>query len=199
MCNKDCSLSDHNWVVTQCCLFLKDRLRFPHISLHDAQVCITVSMMITCIPFGHLALLAKLELGGIWIDASLARSWALCRSDGSMQSSGTGRVMVHEGGKGGWLSGSRNWGLDSWRAHLISSSNVSIRNVDQHEALTAIPITIEGHETAFNGFWYQFTTEKPLQNVQLTINYYGNGSMRAAVCVLQLWWSHLSVSSYHGL
>jgi hypothetical protein len=44
--------------------------------------------------------------------------------------------------------------------------------------LTAIPIIIEGQETAYNGFLYQFTTGKPLQNVQLTINYYGNGSTK---------------------
>ncbi len=50
--------------------------------------------------------------------------------------------------------------------------------------LTAIPIIIEGHETAFNGSWYQFTTGKPLQNVQLTINYYGNGSTRLYVYVV---------------
>ncbi len=42
---------------------------------------------------------------------------------------------------------------------------------------TAIPIIIEGHETAFNGFKYQFTTGKPLKNLTLTLNYYGNGSM----------------------
>ncbi len=43
---------------------------------------------------------------------------------------------------------------------------------------TAIPITIEGHETAFNGFQHQFTIGKPLKNLKPTLNYYGNGSMR---------------------
>ncbi len=42
---------------------------------------------------------------------------------------------------------------------------------------TAILIIIEGHETAFNGFWYQFTTGKLLKNLKLTLNYYENGSM----------------------
>jgi hypothetical protein len=41
---------------------------------------------------------------------------------------------------------------------------------------TAILIIIRGHETAFNGFWYQFTTGKPLRNLKLTLNYYENGS-----------------------
>jgi hypothetical protein len=39
---------------------------------------------------------------------------------------------------------------------------------------TAILIIIEGHETAFNGFEYQFTTGKPLKNLKLTLNYYEN-------------------------
>jgi hypothetical protein len=43
-------------------------------------------------------------------------------------------------------------------------------NINIH---TAIPIRIEGHETAFNGFQYQLTTGKPLK---LTLNYYENGS-----------------------
>ncbi len=42
---------------------------------------------------------------------------------------------------------------------------------------TAIPIIVEGHETAFNGFEYQFTTGKLLKNLKPTLNYYGNGSM----------------------
>jgi hypothetical protein len=42
---------------------------------------------------------------------------------------------------------------------------------------TAISIIIEGHETAFNGFWYQFTTREPLKSLKLTLNYYENGSM----------------------
>jgi hypothetical protein len=41
---------------------------------------------------------------------------------------------------------------------------------------TAIPIIIEGHETAFNGFEYQITTGKPLKNLKQTLNYYGNGT-----------------------
>ena len=36
---------------------------------------------------------------------------------------------------------------------------------------TAIPIIIEDHETAFNGFEYQFTTGKPLKNLKPTLNY----------------------------
>ncbi len=40
---------------------------------------------------------------------------------------------------------------------------------------TLISIIIEGHETAFNGFEYQFTTGKPLKDLKLTLNYYGNG------------------------
>jgi hypothetical protein len=31
---------------------------------------------------------------------------------------------------------------------------------------TAIPIIIEGHETAFNGFYFQFTTGKLLKNLK---------------------------------
>ncbi len=42
---------------------------------------------------------------------------------------------------------------------------------------TAIPIIIEGHETAFNGCEYQFTTWKPLKNLKPTLNYHGNGSI----------------------
>ena len=42
---------------------------------------------------------------------------------------------------------------------------------------TAISIIMEGHETAFNGFEYQFTTGKPLKDLKLTLSYYGNGSM----------------------
>jgi hypothetical protein len=41
---------------------------------------------------------------------------------------------------------------------------------------TAIPRIIEGHKTAFNGLQYQFTTGKPLKNLKLTFNYYGNSS-----------------------
>jgi hypothetical protein len=42
-------------------------------------------------------------------------------------------------------------------------------------AVAAILATIEGQETAFNGFQYQFTTGKPLKNLKLTLNYYENG------------------------
>jgi hypothetical protein len=42
---------------------------------------------------------------------------------------------------------------------------------------TAIPIIIEGHKTAFNGLKYQFTTGKPLKDLKLTLEYYGNGSV----------------------
>ncbi len=38
-------------------------------------------------------------------------------------------------------------------------------------------IIIEGGETAFNDFWYQFTTGKSLKNMKLTLNYYENDSM----------------------
>jgi hypothetical protein len=41
---------------------------------------------------------------------------------------------------------------------------------------TAILIIIEGHETAFNGFKYQFTTGKLLKNLQPAFNYDENGS-----------------------
>ncbi len=41
---------------------------------------------------------------------------------------------------------------------------------------TAILIIIEGHETAFYGFAYQFTTGKPFQNMKPNLNYYENGS-----------------------
>jgi hypothetical protein len=41
---------------------------------------------------------------------------------------------------------------------------------------TAILIIIEGHKTAFNGCWYQFTTGKPLKNLKLTLKYCENGS-----------------------
>ncbi len=41
---------------------------------------------------------------------------------------------------------------------------------------TAIPIIVEGHETAFNGFQYQFTTGKPVKNLKPTFNYCGNDS-----------------------
>jgi hypothetical protein len=46
---------------------------------------------------------------------------------------------------------------------------------------TAILIIVEGHETAFNGFQYQFTTGKPLKSLKKTLNYTENGSMRACV------------------
>jgi hypothetical protein len=49
---------------------------------------------------------------------------------------------------------------------------------------TAIPIIIEGHETAFNGFEYQFTSGKPLKDLKPTLNYYGNGSTG---CVVFVW------------
>jgi hypothetical protein len=39
---------------------------------------------------------------------------------------------------------------------------------------TAILTIIEGHETAFNGCEYQFTSGKPLKNLKLTVNYYEN-------------------------
>jgi hypothetical protein len=45
-----------------------------------------------------------------------------------------------------------------------------------HFSGTAIPVIIEGHETAFNGFKYQFTSGKPLKDLKPTLNYYGNGS-----------------------
>jgi hypothetical protein len=44
-----------------------------------------------------------------------------------------------------------------------------------HQHATAIPIIIEGHKTAFNSCYYQFTNGKPLK---LTLQYYGNGSSR---------------------
>ncbi len=37
---------------------------------------------------------------------------------------------------------------------------------------------IEGHETAFNVSQYQFTTEEPLKNPKLTLNYYENGGRK---------------------
>jgi hypothetical protein len=43
---------------------------------------------------------------------------------------------------------------------------------------TAIVIIIEGHETAFNCFLYQFTTGKPLRNLKLTLNHYENGGTK---------------------
>jgi hypothetical protein len=45
-----------------------------------------------------------------------------------------------------------------------------------HPYHTAIPIIIEGHETASNDFKYQFTTGKPLKYLKPTLNYYENGS-----------------------
>ena len=48
-----------------------------------------------------------------------------------------------------------------------------LQNVAHH---TAILIIIEGHETASNGFQYQFTTGKPVENLKLTLNYHENGS-----------------------
>ncbi len=39
-------------------------------------------------------------------------------------------------------------------------------------------IIIEGRETAFDGFEYQFTTGKPLKSLKLTLNYHENGSSR---------------------
>ncbi len=52
-------------------------------------------------------------------------------------------------------------------------------------ACTANPIIIEGHETAFNGFSYQFTTGKPLKNLKPTLNYYGNGSIERMIWILE--------------
>jgi hypothetical protein len=42
---------------------------------------------------------------------------------------------------------------------------------------TAIPIRIDGHETALNSYQYQFTTGKSLKILKPTLNHYGNGSM----------------------
>jgi hypothetical protein len=42
---------------------------------------------------------------------------------------------------------------------------------------TVIPVTMEGHETAINGFEYQFTTGKPLKNLKPTLNYYEDASI----------------------
>jgi hypothetical protein len=50
--------------------------------------------------------------------------------------------------------------------------------------LLPLPIIIEGHKMAFNGFEYQFTTGKPLKNTKLTLNYYGNGSMPRVAMLL---------------
>ncbi len=54
---------------------------------------------------------------------------------------------------------------------------ISLYSAYQCISHTAIPIIIEGHETAFNGFQYQFTTGKPLRDLKPTLNDYGNGSM----------------------
>jgi hypothetical protein len=40
----------------------------------------------------------------------------------------------------------------------------------EKSSCTAIPIIIGGHGTAFNGFKFQFTAEKPLKNLKLTLN-----------------------------
>ncbi len=53
-------------------------------------------------------------------------------------------------------------------------TNVQIQNCLVYD--TAILTIIEGCETAFNGFKYQFTTAKPLKNLKLTLKYYENGS-----------------------
>jgi hypothetical protein len=60
--------------------------------------------------------------------------------------------------------------------------------------LTAIPINLiisEGHETALNGFEYQFTTGKPLKNLEPTLDYCGNGKTR-----IEEYTEH--AHSYHG-
>jgi hypothetical protein len=50
--------------------------------------------------------------------ANFARATADCRSEVVVHSSGTGRMIVHDGGNGGSSPGSRISGFDSWRAHL---------------------------------------------------------------------------------
>jgi hypothetical protein len=45
------------------------------------------------------------------------------------------------------------------------------------EVCNAILIMIKVCETASNGFWYRFTTGKPLENLKPTLNYYENGSI----------------------
>ncbi len=49
-------------------------------------------------------------------------------------------------------------------------------NMTERWRATAILIISEGHETAFNGFSYQFTTGKSLEILQPTLNYYEKGS-----------------------
>jgi hypothetical protein len=43
-----------------------------------------------------------------------------------------------------------------------------------------LPFTrIEGHDTAFHGFWYPCTTRKPLKNLKVTLKYH----IHAHACV----------------
>jgi hypothetical protein len=54
---------------------------------------------------------------------------------------------------------------------------------DCRQNCVAILRIIEGRETAFNGFQYQFTTGKPLKSLKLTPTYYENGSMLNQHCI----------------
>ncbi len=63
---------------------------------------------------------------------------------------------------------------------------------------TAILIIIEGSETAFNGFWYQFTTGKPLKNMKQTPNYYENSCTYINVTANPTQNNWLPLSAFNG-
>ncbi len=62
---------------------------------------------------------------------------------------------------------------------------------------TAILMITEGHETAFNGFWYQFTIGKPLKNLKLTLEYYEGVRSFANGMVAAIKSSHFSHTHTH--
>ncbi len=64
--------------------------------------------------------------------------------------------------------------------------------------LTAILIIIEGHEMAFNGFWYQFTTGKQLKNLKRSLNYYENSSIDYYYYPNELCYQHVPTLIMHG-
>jgi hypothetical protein len=65
---------------------------------------------------------------------------------------------------------------------LVARMYVHIYLLLIHRLAPAILIIIEGRKTTFSDFWYEFTTEKPLNDLKLTLSYYDNVS-RDEVCV----------------
>ena len=80
-------------------------------------------------------------------------------------------ITIHDHGRSSFPSCARQ----RWKKKS-SDEPVHIQNSEPKQAVTAtlIIIVTEGHQTAFNSIWYQFTTGKPSKNLKLTLNYYEN-------------------------